>query len=68
MPRRVDVVEDVESFYFDVDPRLPAEEVSRNRELGRFLSVVNLPASGDGVLAALRDFRIDPALAESNRV
>lgn len=58
----------VESFYFEGDLRLRAEDVSRNRELGRFSSIVSLAASGDGVLAAVRDFRIDPAVAERNKV
>jgi protocatechuate 3,4-dioxygenase beta subunit len=58
----------VDSFNFDGDPRLRPEEVNRSRELGRFANIVSLGASGDGVLKAVRDFRIDPAVAERNKV
>jgi len=58
----------VESFYFEDDPRLRTEDVNRNRELGRFSNVVSLASSGDSVLKGLRDFRIDPAVAERNKI
>jgi protocatechuate 3,4-dioxygenase beta subunit len=58
----------VESFYFEGDPRLRTEEVDRSRELGRFSNVVSLASSGDSVLKGLRDFRIDPAVAERNKI
>jgi protocatechuate 3,4-dioxygenase, beta subunit len=58
----------VESFYFDGDPRLRIEDVNRNRELGRFSSVVSFSSSDSGVLKAVRDFRLDPVLAERNKV
>ena len=58
----------VESFYFGDDPRLQTEAVNRNRELGRFSSIVSLASSGGGVLKAVRDFRIDPVVAERNKV
>jgi protocatechuate 3,4-dioxygenase, beta subunit len=58
----------VESFYFDGDPRLRSEDLNRNRELGRFSSIVSLSTSDASVLKGPRDFRIDPALAERNKV
>ena len=58
----------VESFYFEGDPRLRTEDLNRNRELGRFSNIISLPSSGNGVLKGLRDFRIDPAVAERNKV
>lgn len=58
----------VESFYFEDDPRLQTEEVSRTRELGRFANVVSLSASGNDVLKGVRDFLIDPVRAERNKV
>ncbi len=57
----------VESFYFEGDPRLRTEEVDRNRDLGRFSNVISFASSGN-VLKGLRDFRIDPAVAERNKV
>lgn len=56
----------VDSFYFEGDPRLHNEDVTRSRELGRFANVVTLASSG-GVLKGLRDFRIDPVVAERNK-
>ena len=58
----------VESFYFEGDPRLRPEDLNHNRELGRFANIVSLASSANGVLKALRDFRIDPAVAERNKV
>jgi protocatechuate 3,4-dioxygenase beta subunit len=58
----------VESFYFEGDPRLRIEDPNRNRESGRFSHIVSLSASDSGLLKGLRDFRIDPAMAERNRV
>ena len=57
----------VESFYFEGDPRLRID-LDRNRELGRFANVVSLSRSDSGVLKGLRDFRIDPVVAERNKV
>ena len=57
----------VESFYFEDDTRLRTEDRSRARELGRFSNIVSL-SSGDTVLKGLRDFRIDPAIAERNKI
>lgn len=58
----------VQSFYFEGDPRLPAEDLNRNRELGRFSGIVSLSSGDNGVLKAVRDFRLDPAIAERNKV
>ena len=58
----------VESFYFEDDPRLQTEGTTRNRELGRFSNVISLASSGNGVLKGLRDFRLDPVVAERNKV
>ena len=58
----------VESFYFDGDPRLRIEDHNRNGELGRFSSIVSLSSSDTGVLKGLRDFRIDPVVAERNKI
>ena len=58
----------VESFYFEGDPQLRTQELTRNRELGRFSSIVSLASSGNGVWKGLRDLRIDPVVAERNKV
>jgi len=58
----------VDSFYFEGDPRLRPEDLDRNRELGRFSNIISLRSSDNGVLKGLRDFRIDPAVAERNKV
>jgi protocatechuate 3,4-dioxygenase beta subunit len=58
----------VESFYFEGDPRLRPEDLNRNRESGRFPNIVSLSSSNSGVLKGIRDFRIDPVLAERNKV
>jgi protocatechuate 3,4-dioxygenase beta subunit len=57
----------VQSFYFEGDPRLQTEDLNRNRELGQFSSIVSLSTTS-GVLKAVRDFRLDPAIAERNKV
>ena len=57
----------VESFYFEGDPRL-GSEVARNRDSGRFSNIISLSSIDGGVLKGLRDFRIDPAVAERNRI
>ena len=58
----------VESFYFADDPNLRIDNPNRQRELGRFSNIISLAASDGGVLKAVRDFRIDPAVAERNKV
>ena len=58
----------VESFYFEGDPRLRTEELNRSRDSGRLSNIISLSASDNGVLKGLRDFRIDPLLAERNKV
>ena len=58
----------VESFYFEDDPRLRMEDPIRKGELGRFANIISLASSDSGVLKGLRDFRLDPVLAERNKV
>ena len=58
----------VESFYFEGDPRLRIEDPNRTRELGRFSNIVSLSSNDTRVLEAVRDFRIDPVIAERNKV
>lgn len=58
----------VDSYYFDGDPRLQPGVVERARSLGRYSNVVVLEPGASGLLQGVRDFRIDPALAERNRL
>jgi protocatechuate 3,4-dioxygenase beta subunit len=58
----------VESFYFEGDPQLRHEGLTQDRELGRFANIISLAASGNGVLKGIRDFRLDPAVAERNKI
>lgn len=58
----------VESFYFEDDPRLRVEDPKRQGELGRFSNIISLSSKDGGVLKGVRDFRIDPAVAERNKV
>jgi protocatechuate 3,4-dioxygenase beta subunit len=58
----------VDSYYFDSDPRLRSDEVSRTRSLGQLSSVVLLAAGKSGVFEAVRDFRIDPEVAARNQL
>ena len=58
----------VESFYFEGDPRLRSEELNGSRESGRFSNIISLSSGNTGVLKGLRDFRIDPVVAERNKV
>lgn len=58
----------VDSFYFEGDPKLPSGVVERARALGRFSNVVALEPGQPGLAQGVRDFRIDPAQAERNRL
>ena len=58
----------VDSYYFEGDPRLQSSIVERARGLGRFSNVVALGAGASGVAQGVRDFRIDSAQAERNRL
>jgi protocatechuate 3,4-dioxygenase beta subunit len=58
----------VESFYFEDDPKLQPSVVTRARGLGRLSNVVKLEAAASGLLQGVRDFRVDAALAERNRL
>jgi len=57
----------IESYHFAGDPHLGAAEVARNQGLGRFSGVLTL-ATVDGVMTGRRDIRLDPAVAERNRL
>ena len=57
----------VESFYFSDDPHLRTDR-NQTAGLDRFSNIITLAAGDNGVLKGVRDFRIDPALAERNRV
>lgn len=58
----------VESFYFADDPRFPSAGRNQNRESDRFSNIITLSSSDAGLLKGVRDFRLDPALAERNRI
>ena len=58
----------VESFYFADDPRLRIDNPDRHNELGRFSNVIALSASDNGLLKGVRDLRIDPVIADRNKV
>jgi protocatechuate 3,4-dioxygenase beta subunit len=58
----------VESFYFEGDEHLHPSVVARARGLERLSHVITLKPGEPGVLQGVRDFRIDPALAERNRI
>lgn len=57
----------VESFYFSDDPHLRTDR-NQTSGLDRFSNIITLASGDNGVLKGVRDFRIDPALAERNRV
>jgi len=58
----------VESFYFQDDPRLAGEGRNQNRESGRFSNIITLSSSDTGLLKGVRDFRIDPVVAQRNKI
>ena len=58
----------VESFYFKDDPRLRIDDDKRNSDLGRFSHIISLSSNENGLLKGVRDFRVDPTLAERNKV
>ncbi len=58
----------VESFYFQDDPRLASEGRNQDRESGRFSNIITLSSSDTGLLKGVRDFRIDPVLAQRNKI
>jgi protocatechuate 3,4-dioxygenase beta subunit len=57
----------IESFLFEGDPHLSPRELA-GREAGSFSHVMALRRDAQGVLQARRDIRLDPALAERNRL
>ena len=58
----------VESYYFEGDPKLRPEDISHVSGPGSFSNIVRLTRGESGVLEAVRDFRIDPSLAERNQL
>lgn len=58
----------VDSFYFEGDDRLHPNDIARARGLERFSNVITFKPGESGVLQGVRDFRIDPSLAERNRI
>lgn len=58
----------IESFLFDGDPRLTAEQRAASQGLGRFAPITRLAFSTGDVLHYRRDIRIDPVQAERNRM
>jgi protocatechuate 3,4-dioxygenase beta subunit len=57
----------VDSFLFAGDPYLPASDLARSRQAGRFAHVLDLHPRA-GVLHATRDFRLDAQVAQRNRL
>ncbi|MFL6211767.1 MAG: hypothetical protein ACJ74W_23170 [Pyrinomonadaceae bacterium] len=58
----------VDSYYFEGDPQLRAEDIARASGLGLFSNIVRLAPGAGGALEGVRDFKIDPALAERNQL
>ncbi|MBD0371889.1 MAG: hypothetical protein ICV60_13700 [Pyrinomonadaceae bacterium] len=58
----------VDSYYFEGDSQIRPDEIARANGLGRFSNIVQLVPGKSGVLEAVRDFRIDAALAERNQL
>lgn len=58
----------VDSYYFEGDPRLRPEDITRAGRLNRFSNIVHLTPGESNRLEGIRDFRIDPRLAERNRL
>lgn len=58
----------VESFFFEGDPKLTPAQIEASRAAGAFHNIMQTKRDGSGVLQATRDFRIDLAVAERNRL
>lgn len=58
----------VDSYYFQDDAYLQPDDIARARGLARFSNIVRLTPGEPGVLRAVRDFRVDPALAARNQL
>jgi protocatechuate 3,4-dioxygenase beta subunit len=58
----------VESFFFEGDPKLTPAQIEASRAAGAFHNIMQTKRDTSGVLQARRDFRIDPAVAERNRL
>lgn len=57
----------IDSFLFEGDPYVRAGELARSQAAGRFGHVMAIQRDGD-VLRCRRDIRLDPTLAERNRL
>jgi protocatechuate 3,4-dioxygenase beta subunit len=57
----------IDSFLFEGDPYLRADEIARAKGAGRFAHVMAMRREA-GVIQCRRDIRLDPALAERNRL
>jgi hypothetical protein len=58
----------IDSYLFEGDPYLSADDVAKNRNLDRWSAIVKLEADRAGVLRAARDIRVDPAVVVRNRL
>ena len=58
----------VDSYNFEGDSRLRPDDIARASGLGRFSNIIRLAPGESGLLEGVRDFRIDPALAERNQL
>lgn len=58
----------VDSYYIEGDPLLSPDDIARARGLGRLSNIVRLAPGESNVLEGVRDFRVDPALAERNQL
>jgi protocatechuate 3,4-dioxygenase beta subunit len=58
----------VDSYYFAGDPHLRPADLASFRGLDQFSNIVRLAPDKAGVLQGVRNFRLDPALAERNQL
>ena len=58
----------VDSYYFDGDKYLRPQDIEKARGLGPLSNIVRLTRGRGGELHATRDFRVNAALAERNRL
>jgi protocatechuate 3,4-dioxygenase beta subunit len=59
----------IDSFLFERDPFLRSDDERRSRDAGtRFAFVLPMTRGADGVIRCARDIRLDPGIAERNRL
>jgi len=58
----------IDSFLFENDPFLRADDLARGRELGAFTHVMRIARDGGGRRAGVRNIRLDETLFERNRL